>query len=1049
VRATDDDAAADWYPGGFVGREDELSKVRSALAADRSGRASITLIMGEPGIGKTRLADEAAALAKSDGLVVHRGETDASWREPMELWRGVHRSLGLVPFSDSSLPAEVRRWDQLESLAKALAASAPAMVVLEDLHWADAAAIWMLEHLAGELGEVRVAFLATSRDREPDMPRLDRLRRVSHVIPLGGLDVDAVRQLAAAEAPTVVDAIELHARTGGNPLFVQELVRSPHGSVVIGEILQRSLDRYDEATREALAAAAIAGAGTPLAMLAIASSCTSEVVADRLAPAMRGGVLDQVSPAGVRFRHALLVEAAAGLGNRHELHRRLAAAWDTVDGVDARAAAAGHRLRAAVGTARVCGSIERARLVAAELVAAGKQPRAAGLLSDAHEAGAECRGQRELRANVAVDLAEVLSWLGDLEPALTLYQEAAELARQSADPVTRAKTEVGANLWASAFVPDPPRLRRLEEVLETLPPEHRHLRATLLGRLAIVGGADVDASEQVREWADEAVVVARSTEDPVLIAQSLLVQTMSATSRSALDACVVAAEEVVRLAEHAGRSDLAIYGHQRRAGYHLNRGDVGSASQSLGRAEVLAALLPSAVWRQSTLVQRTTLLALSGSRAAAVASMQETVRVGTGHAEPVVVLGCEAMHQMMLLDLYGHADPRAEEVHRITVELLDSVPSPVFQVQKGFGAQLLGDESDVHEVLNRYGSMPELLLRSMTGDHLLRVFADTVARAGTQAYAGPAYRALLPYAGLLNVGGGHSAGLPVDDVLGRLALLDGDPEAALRHLRDAVVLARSMPSSPLLVHCLDHLADTIERAGDGTGDGDLEAIRAEADALAAAAGVARPSRGPASSRLVPDSARAASITRDGAWWLLTSPLGAARLPDSNGLGQLARLLTTPRVEVSAVELAGRLATPLAADLGAGLDARAKHEYRERLHGLQAEIDDAEAAHDAVRGEQAHVEMDALLRELRRAVGLGGRDRPTGSDAERARINVVRSLRRAIAAVADQAPLLGAHLHEAVRTGRFCSYLPAPPSALSWTVRTADGPSASGGSPGAS
>ena len=73
------------------------------------------------------------------------------------------------------------------------------------------------------------------------------------------------------------------------------------------------------------------------------------------------------------------------------------------------------------------------------------------------------------------------------------------------------------------------------------------------------------------------------------------------------------------------------------------------------------------------------------------------------------------------------------------------------------------------------------------------------------------------------------------------------------------------------------------------------------------------------------------------------------------------------------------------------------------------------------------------RELKRAVGLGGRDRPTGSDAERARINVVRSIRRTIEAIDRQAPLLGAHLQEAVRTGRYCIYLPEPGIALSWAV----------------
>ena len=99
------------------------------------------------------------------------------------------------------------------------------------------------------------------------------------------------------------------------------------------------------------------------------------------------------------------------------------------------------------------------------------------------------------------------------------------------------------------------------------------------------------------------------------------------------------------------------------------------------------------------------------------------------------------------------------------------------------------------------------------------------------------------------------------------------------------------------------------------------------------------------------------------------------------------------------------------------------------------MDEAETARDPVRAEQAQVEMEALLRELKRAVGLGGRDRPTGSDAERARVNVVRNLRRSIAAVSAQAPLLGAHLEAAVRTGRHCIYLPEPASALSWTVQT--------------
>lgn len=1023
----------------LVGRDDELSTLRAALDSARSGRPNIALLVGQAGIGKTRLADEVAFTARADGLRVLRGEADASWREPMELWRGVYRSLGVEGRGDLLLPAEERRWEHLESLTDALRAAGPALVVLEDLHWADPIALWVLGHLPRALGDAPVALVATSRDDEPDMPRLDAVRRVARVVALGGLDLDAVRLLAAADATESVDAVALHERTGGNPLFVQELIRSPDGGGVIDEVLDRSLDRFDDDTRALLAAAAVAGSGTPLAVLAIAMSCTIATAAERLEPAAQAGVLDEVTPSGVRFHHALLAEAAARLTAAGALHAQLAAAWDTVGTLDGRAAAAGHRLHAAAGTPAVAEATEMACEVAGELVVAGQRERAVGLLRDARDIGAECLDRPALRANVALELAKVLRGLGDLEPALQLYAEAADLARESSDPVMRARAEVGANLWAAAFIPDPARVRRLEDALENLPQEELRLRATLLSRLTVVGGADADAGERVRAWADEAVALARSSGDPVLLAQTLINQTMSPSTRSELDARIGAADEVVRLAEHAGRPDLALYGHQRRVSHHLNHGDLGAANQALSRAELLAELLPGPGWRQRTLVQRTTFLALTGNRSAAAEAMDEAARVGAGHIEPVVLIGCETMHQLMLLDLYGHSDPRAEEIFRITAEMVGDVLSPVLQVQKGFGAQLFGDESMVHDVLHRYAAAPDRLLRSMTGDHLLRVLGDTIARSGASTFAEPVYRALLPYAGLLNVGGGQCAGLPVDDVLGRLAALQGDRPAAVRHARAAVALARSLPSPPLLVHCLDHLADVVDRAGADDED-DPDALRLEADTLAAVASVARPDREPPSPPGTRDASRTATMRRNGWQWVLTSPLGEARLRDSIGLGQLARLLTTPGVEVSATELEGRADAPIARDLGPSLDARAKRAYRQRLLELQAEVDDAEAANDAVRGERAHVEMDALLRELKRTVGLGGRDRPTGSGTERARVNVTRSLRRAIAAIADQAPLLGEHLKESVRTGGYCIYLPAPTAAeLSWTVETADRP----------
>ena len=289
-------------------------------------------------------------IGRASGARVLRGEADALSREPMELWRGIYRGVGIVPAADPTLPVEERRWEHLESLADGLAAAAPALVVLEDLQWADPIAIWVLEHLPRALGDASIALLATCRDNESEMTSLDALRRVSKLVRLGGLDVEGVRQLVGAEIPDTadgVDPVELRARTGGNPLFVQELLRSPGGSGLIGEVLERSLDRFDADTRDALAIAAVAGTGTPLSMLAMACSCPTDVLAGRLQPAVHAGVLDQVSASGVRFHHALLAEAAGRLGDARNLSLRLASAWQTVGGLDGRAAAALHRMRAA------------------------------------------------------------------------------------------------------------------------------------------------------------------------------------------------------------------------------------------------------------------------------------------------------------------------------------------------------------------------------------------------------------------------------------------------------------------------------------------------------------------------------------------------------------------------------------------------------------------------------------------------------------------------------------------------------------------------------
>jgi hypothetical protein len=114
-----------------------------------------------------------------------------------------------------------------------------------------------------------------------------------------------------------------------------------------------------------------------------------------------------------------------------------------------------------------------------------------------------------------------------------------------------------------------------------------------------------------------------------------------------------------------------------------------------------------------------------------------------------------------------------------------------------------------------------------------------------------------------------------------------------------------------------------------------------------------------------------------------------------------------------------------------LDATAKAAYQARLVELRAELEEAEGLNDPARATQARQELEFLVAELARAVGLGGRDRRAASHAERARLNVTRAIRSAMANLAHADPALGEHLSRTVRTGRYCSYTPDPRAPITW------------------
>jgi tetratricopeptide (TPR) repeat protein len=279
------------------------------------------------------------------------------------------------------------------------------------------------------------------------------------------------------------------------------------------------------------------------------------------------------------------------------------------------------------------------------------------------------------------------------------------------------------------------------------------------------------------------------------------------------------------------------------------------------------------------------------------------------------------------------------------------------------------------------------------------------------------YRALLPYRGrLILLAGANSTWGPVSLRLGQLVARLGRVEEAIEYVTEALAFATGMGALPSVAHAHAELAAL-----------GLPEHREAARSIARRLGMTR-----LLARLEPP-ADEWSLRQEGEDWLLAAGTEQARLRDGRGLHYLRALLAVPGKEISALDLVadGAGLTPTTTD--PLLDGTARAAYRTRLAELGNELDAADATGDAPRAEKAEQERQAILAELQRATGLGGRVRQTTAESERARVNVTRTLRTAIERISARAPQAGAHLHRSVRTGLACRYDPAPGGPTRWRV----------------
>ncbi|MFN0090938.1 MAG: ATP-binding protein, partial [Acidimicrobiales bacterium] len=620
----------------FVGREAELTAAAEALAGEG---LRVCWLLGEPGIGKTRLAAELAARAHADGAMVLFGRCSSELNVPYQpfvealdafmqrcpddrlagllggdagrlAWLNADLAsrLGAQTAPARSASPDVDRYRLFEAVrAWLVAASAEQrlVLVLDDLHWAAAPTLALVRHLAERPEGLAVSFVATARDTTPDANAAlgslvdDLDRRGAVAVRLGGLSAAEVGELAGNAAA----AAELHRDTGGNPLFVDAVLRSGPADrprSVAAAVRQR-VARLDDATRASLQTASVMGLEVDLRVLASAVGVAELDALAALETAAAAGLVHELGPHRWRFAHALVQQALREeltATRRGLLHARIA------DAIEARFAGdlaewvaplAYHSREAAAAT----GDTGRARRWSVAAAERAESVMSFAEAAAAYEAALEhAPADEAARAELLYRLGEARRLAGAPLAALAAQLDAASAARRLGDLPLLARAMICLQ-DASFFVSEQPpaAVELLALALEGLGDEHAELRclvrATLARAFALIGDVErcFELSATARRELDELPVRDDATRAAVI--WRLTNQGHGQIYRH-LDVALL--QDLQTAARRCANLDLLAAGINNEIAVHIWLGDLPTGRSRLVELRALAEQTGIALW---------------------------------------------------------------------------------------------------------------------------------------------------------------------------------------------------------------------------------------------------------------------------------------------------------------------------------------------------------------------------------------------------------------------------------------------------------------------
>jgi hypothetical protein len=1016
---------------GLHGREASLQVLRDRLASAHAGHGQLVLVSGEPGIGKSALAEAIAGEARARGADVTWGRAwEFAEAPPYFPMRPLVRALGIDASAELDDAGAFDLWERVLAALASAATSRTIVWLVEDIHAADLGTLDLLTFLGQPLRAMRVLVVATLRphDARIDDRKLQRLARMARdgtELRLDPLGEDAIAAIAAdmlgqpLPAPALHRLVEL---TGGNPLFTVECARAVRAGGVehvldrlpstVRHVVLERVALLPAATRRLLEAGAVIG--RELAATTLARMVGSDVprVIDELLPALRAGVLRELRPTHFTFSHVVVrdaIEDALGADARARLH---AAAEQALAGLGDHAEVIVERARHALAAA---GSIDSKRVLALATRAAELLEREAAWdrafelhtrIDDARAAGLLTPASGEERLHVASVAFEA----GRSDVMRRICEAVLATARAARDHELFARAVLLHARHVRVGVIDARQVSWLEEAHAALPVESPQ-RCRVLARLA-TALQPADDPAIANAHATTALRDARAIGDDRLIIDVL---DMGALGQWGAPRSLRVAwcEELRERALALGDTPRALTATGLLGTWSIESGDLGGFATRCAQNLALVENAPHPRLRWEPLLT-------ASCWACALGRFAESDRYVTEVAQIAAMIDDPALAVAQVFHEAGRAKLRRRTEHLLA--LLPRLDDAARDLRRGSLVAAatrascyarLGDVASTRAELDQMGSQ----LRQLEPDlEILIVLAEALVLAG-----GDADRRWLrdrlagsPYSDIYSGGVAFMYEGTTERAVGLLDAALGDLAAAAARLRAAHARAVEHGLRPWIAQLAHELAQVQVRRGR-----DARELVGEAVRIGGELGIAGFGQLPGAPANEP-----IRISRTADVWTIERGTAVARIKDSRGAQLLARLIERPGEDIHVLALASDEAVS-APESTAGdlLDDQARRAYKQRLAQLDELIAIAEQRGDTQAFARHDAERESLVRELARATGLGGRKRAAGSGTERARVNVQRRLKETIERIAEVEPRLGAYLETSVRTGTYCSFRP--------------------------